>query len=345
MQGLNLEKILISIGSSIFLIAIAILIRKYFEKILTALGIEKNYKNSKLYILSKRIIKTYIIPLFSAISILLLVNLLFFNTPYYSTLDKLSVTLLIIIITLITSNFTGSFIKHVLVKRNKNIKFSGILKDLVNAVIIVIGILIILSYWGINIMAILTGLGIVGLGVALALQETLSNFFAGLIINTVKDVEIGDYVYIVDNNLEGFIEDINWREIKIRELKGNLVIIPNSKFSQSAVINYSKPNTQMSVLLQLGVDYSNDLEKVESITKEVAKEVLIKLNEWTEDPLVLFKAFKEYYIELVVVVKIRDFKNRFLITHELIKAIKKAYEQEGIVIPFPITTVFFKDKK
>jgi len=90
---------------------------------------------------------------------------------------------------------------------------------------------------------------------------------------TDKPVRVGDYVKL-DTGQEGYVVDIGWRSTKIRELSNNIISVPNSKMAGSIVVNYYMPEPEMSALVQVGVSYDSDLEKVEKVTKEVAKQVL-----------------------------------------------------------------------
>ncbi|MBI2670571.1 mechanosensitive ion channel [Candidatus Woesearchaeota archaeon] len=106
--------------------------------------------------------------------------------------------------------------------------------------IYLIAFIIILDRLGIEIGPLLAGLGVAGLAVALALQDTLSNFFSGVHILADKPVKPGDYIRIDGaQNLEGFVKEIGWRSIRIETTSGDTIILPNSKIAQSTVVNFS----------------------------------------------------------------------------------------------------------
>jgi small-conductance mechanosensitive channel len=208
-----------------------------------------------------------------------------------------------------------------------------------------IGALIILQSVGISITPLVTALGIGGLAVALALQPTLSNLFAGLQIIISKQVEVGDYVQL-DSGQKGYVTDVSWRNTKIRELPNNLIVVPNSKLADSIVTNFNQPQKEMSVLVKCGVSYDSDLEKVEKVTIDVAKKVLKKIQggESEFEPFIRFHTFGDSSIDFSVILRVKEFVNKYLIRHEFIKALHKRYNKEGINIPFPIRTVYMKDK-
>ena len=115
--------------------------------------------------------------------------------------------------------------------------------------------------------------------VALALQGTLTNFFAGLNILTDGSIRIGDFVEL-DGGMSGYVDQIGWRTTRIRMLANNMVIIPNTKLADSIATNYNYPEDQMSVYLEVGVSYASDLDHVERVTVEVAKQVMDETVAW-----------------------------------------------------------------
>jgi small-conductance mechanosensitive channel len=213
---------------------------------------------------------------------------------------------------------------------------TSIFKNLVNLLVLIFGILVICQTMGINITPVITALGIGGLAVALALQDTLSNLFAGIHIIAVKQIRPGDYVRL-DSGEEGYVTDIGWRNTTIRMLRNNLVIVPNSRVASAVVTNYSLPEKELSVIVQVGVSYDSDLEKVERVTLEVAREVLRREPGGVEsfEPLVRFHTFGDSSIDLSVILRVKEFVDQYRLKHEFVKALHKRYREEGIEIPFP----------
>ena len=105
----------------------------------------------------------------------------------------------------------------------------------------------------------LTALGVGGLAVALALQDTLGNLFAGLQIVASKQVRPGDYL-LLESGQEGSVTDIAWRYTTLRTQSNNLVVVPNAKLGQSIITNFQLPDQPLSVIIEFGVAYSSDLE-------------------------------------------------------------------------------------
>jgi len=205
--------------------------------------------------------------------------------------------------------------------------------------------MLILANLGISLTPILTTLGIGSLAVAIALQDTLGNLFAGLYIKADRPIEIGQYVRL-ESGEEGYVDAIGWRSTRIRMLPNNMVVVPNSKIVQSNITNYYLPDRELAVLVEVGVHYDSDLEKVERVTREVAKEVLQTVPGGVPhfEPFIRYHTFSDSSINFTVILRGREFVDNFLIRHEFIKRLHVRYQKEGIVIPFPIRTVYLKQE-
>jgi small-conductance mechanosensitive channel len=214
--------------------------------------------------------------------------------------------------------------------------FSAVVKLLVGVCVIVL----VLNLFNINLTAILAGLGIGAVVIGLALQETINNFFAGLYLATDRPIREGDYIRL-ENGQEGYVEKIGWRSTRIRELPGNIVVVPNSKIVNSIVVNYYLPNPETACIVRVGVAYESDLEKVERVTTEVAEQVMKKVvGEIDFRPFIRYQAFGDYSIYLDVVMRVKEPTQKFSLVHEFIKELHKKYKEEGIEIPFPIRTIY-----
>ena len=220
---------------------------------------------------------------------------------------------------------------------------SSLITNVVKVIIYVVGLLFVLNILNISILPALTALGVGGLAVALALQETLSNLFAGIQMLATKKYVPGDYVSLASGE-EGFLEDIAWRNTTIRALGNHIIIVPNSVMAQTIVKNYILPDTQNSVLVGVGVSYDSDLEKVERVAIEVGKHIMQTVEGAVPDhePFIRYNAFADSSINFNIILRSSDFTSQYIITHEFIKALKKRFDQEGIEIPFPIRTVHMK---
>jgi small-conductance mechanosensitive channel len=217
---------------------------------------------------------------------------------------------------------------------------TGVARYAVKLVVLGLGTLVILSTLGISVTPILTTFGIGGLAVALGLQDTLANLFAGMHITLARNVRVGDFVRL-ESGEEGFVEDIGWRAARVRTLPNNAVVIPNNRLAQSVLTNYDLPSQDIAVLVDVGVHYASDLPFVERVTCEVAREIMKTVAGSVPefDPFIRFNRFGDSSIDFTVILRARSFGDNFLVKHEFIKALARRFANEGIVIPFPIRAV------
>ena len=208
--------------------------------------------------------------------------------------------------------------------------------------VVAVGMLVLLQTLGVSITPLLTALGVAGLALALALQDTLSNLFAGIHILASKKVQIGDFIEL-DSGQRGYIADITWRNTAIRELPNNLILVPNSKLASAVVTNYYRPNTELAVLVEVGVSYDSDLARVERVTIEVGREVMQHVTGGiaNHEPFIRYHTFNQSSIDFTVILRVREFADQYLIKHEFIKMLHARYRAEGLQIPFPIRTLVF----
>jgi small-conductance mechanosensitive channel len=252
-------------------------------------------------------------------------------------LDTIALVLLILAIVAFADRFSVSMLGNYS-KRTELLRDSkSIVKGVTRGLVFGIGALVLLGTLGVSITPVIASLGITSLAVALALQPTLENFFSGVQLVIDKPIRVGDFIEL-ESGEQGFVDRIGWRSTWIRMLPNNTVIIPNSVLSGSKVINYFYPEKELSVPVEVGVHYDSDLEHVERITLEVAREVL-RTHEWgvTEyDTFVVYTGFGDSSINFTVMLRAKEYFNRFWVRSAFIKALHKRYAQEGITIPYPI---------
>jgi small-conductance mechanosensitive channel len=219
----------------------------------------------------------------------------------------------------------------------------GPLEVFAKIVLIAVGAMIVLDNLGVSLTPLLTTLGIGSLAVAIALQDTLGNFFAGLHIKADRPIEIGHFVKLQSGE-EGYVERIGWRSTRIKMLPNNMVVVPNSKLVQDNITNYYLPDPELAVLVPVGVAYDSDLEKVDRVTSEVAKEALQTTPGAIAgfEPFIRYHTFGESSIDFTVILRAREFTDGILLKHEFIKKLHVRYEKEGIQFPFPTRIVYLK---
>lgn len=216
--------------------------------------------------------------------------------------------------------------------------------NLAQGAVAVLGLFIILQNLGIDITPLITALGIGGLAVALALQDTLGNLFAGVQIILSRQVRPRDYVQLSSGE-EGWVTDVRARNTTIQTFPdGNLVSVPNSSLASASVKNYNLPRPTLWVTVAVGVSYASDLEHVEQVALDVARGVLRDFEGGVpgEDPVLLFNAFADSSINFEVRMMVREFRSQGPIRHEFIKRIHRRFGEEGIEIPFPMRTVVMR---
>lgn len=255
--------------------------------------------------------------------------------------DKALWVILILSFSLFVSRLVGGSLRVYLNRYKEDMPATSLVVQLAKVVIMVVGVIITLEKIGIAITPILTALGIGGLAVALALKDTLENLFAGLHVLATRQIKVGDFIRL-ESGEEGFVEDITWRNTLLRQVTNNLIIVPNSKLSTSVVINFHMPEPELNIVVPVGVAYDSDLEKVEEITLQVAREVQREVDGAVKDfePLIRFVQFGEFSINFNVVLRAKDFPSQHVVRSEFIKRLKKRYEREGIKIPYPIREVY-----
>jgi small-conductance mechanosensitive channel len=219
----------------------------------------------------------------------------------------------------------------------------NLLTNLVRITILLLGGLVILDTLGVSITPLLTAVGVGGLAVGLALQDTLANLFAGIHILLSRQVRPGDFIRL-GSGQEGYVEDITWRYTTIRQLPNNMVIVPNSALATSSTLNFTLPDAEQAVLVQVGVSYASDLAQVERVTIEVGQEVMREVDGGVPSftPFIRYHTFGDSSIGFTVILRGKDYVARYLVTHEFIKRLHRRYNAEGIEIPFPIRTVHLK---
>jgi small-conductance mechanosensitive channel len=220
---------------------------------------------------------------------------------------------------------------------------------LINVVIFSLGILIALQSVGVAITPLLTAFGVGGVSIGLALQSTLSNLMSGINIITSKKVRPGDFIELKTGE-SGYVTDVELKYTVIQEITNNFLVIPNSKILSSSFRNYSLPDKDMLIPIELDVSYESDLEIVESVTIQIAKETIQKFSDNTleYEPFIRYNKFDYFSINFRVFLKVREHEyfEHLKIKHEFLKQLHKAYQKQGIEIPFPIKSAYvFNDRK
>ncbi len=254
--------------------------------------------------------------------------------------DRALSILAVVAVVMATSNILCGWVRIRAERIESILPVTSLTENIIRIVVYSVGALIVLNALGISIAPILATLGVGGLAVALALKDTLSNFFAGFHIIVNRQIRVGDYLRL-ESGQEGHVSDISWRTTQIRTLQGNLVLIPNAKLTELIVTNYTLQDKEMAVLVDMGVHYSSDLVKVERVTREVAAEVMREVPGGVPGfvPFIRYHTFGDSSIGFTAILRARSFVEQYLVKHEFIIRIHARYAREGIVIPYPIRAI------
>jgi len=267
---------------------------------------------------------------------------------WFTAIVQMLPNLLIAILVLVTAYFTAKFVKKFVTKLvSKKIEqdsISNIIGKVSAIAVVVAGLLLALGILDLSktLSSLLAGAGVVGLAIGLALQGTLSNTFAGLVLSFKQKIEIGNWVET--NGYSGEVMDINLKDFTIKEADNNMVIIPNKTILENPIKNYSL-TTKMRVMLECGVGYESDLDHVEQLTKQTIANVFSQVKEanevefyYTEFGGSSINYLCRFWIDADSALEKLRAKSTAIIE------IKKAYDKENINIPFPIRTLQFDNK-
>jgi len=254
-------------------------------------------------------------------------------------LQRLFHSVAIMSVALLVAHLSSAYLKQKFGKTSGAFASTSILSTTIDLAVYTIGIMFLLESFGVAISPLLTALGVGGLAIALALKDTLANLFSGINILVSKQIKMGDFVRLSTGE-EGHVVDMNWRNTTIKTSTENMVVIPNEKFASSTITNYAQPFAECSIGIPITVSYESDLDHVEKVTVEVAKQILheIKGGVKSFEPFVRYGGFGESGINLTVVLRVETVTDQNLIRHEFIKKIYARYQQESITIPGPDKT-------
>ena len=328
------------------IVAGGIILGFIIERIVVAFVRRRMGKTTPHAKIAARSMRGIIVLLFLIIALYISIEIVGMAPWLHDFLNKVLLVLVIFSVTFAVARLTVGLIKIYSENNEGVLPSTSIFTNITSILIYIIGLMVILQTLGISITPILTALGVGGLAVALALQDTLANLFSGLSLIASRKVKVGDYIQI-DSGNSGYVVDITWRNTSIRVLPNNLVIIPNKTLAESIITNYYLPDEPMSVILTVGVSYGSDLHKVEKVTIEVAKDVMKNVEGGVpeHEPFIRYKEFDSSSINFSVILRAKEYAGQYLVKHEFIKRLTDRYRKEGIEIPFPIRTVYLKKEE
>jgi small-conductance mechanosensitive channel len=261
-------------------------------------------------------------------------------TTTIEMLPNLAVALLVVLVFYVIAKGIRRFAGNVLSRVTANKTVTGLVQTIMGVSVIGIGVFIALSILNLDgmVTSLLAGAGIIGLALGFAFQDIASNFISGVLLSIRHPFGIGDI--IETNSLFGTVEKLNLRNTVIRTPQGQIIYVPNKVVYGNPFINYTK-NGQRRIDLACGVSYGDDLEKARKVAIEAIQE--LDMRDTSKDVELYFDEFGGSSV---------NFKLRFWIAFdklpqywgaqsEAIIALKKAFDENNIMIPFPIRTLDF----
>ena len=255
---------------------------------------------------------------------------------------KLILALTVVVIFYFPSKVLIFFLRSVGQRKPEVERVTNLSIVVVRVLFAVLAVVVVLENLGISLKAIWTTLGVGGVAVALALQETLSNLFAGLYLLADRPANLGDYIKL-DNGHEGYVVHIGWRSTSIRTLMSNVIFVPNSAMAKAVITNYSRPSLVTAITMPVRVGYGSDPARVEKalleVTREAAQEGLAGLLLEPPPSVALIPGFGESSLDFSLNLNVRRFEDQYSVQSALRKRILARFAMDGITIPFPTRTI------
>ena len=253
--------------------------------------------------------------------------------PFF-TAELVRRTLLVLLVVSVTwalARLIGDVAGASGVRTEESLHSPRLVTNLVRAMVLVLGGLVVLQTLGIAITPLVTALGVTGLAVGLALQDTLANLFAGIHILLSRQVRRGDFIRLAEGQ-EGVVQDITWRYTTIKQISNITTTVPNSKLASAVTSIFTLRSGEQAILVPASVSYEADLAMVERVTTSVAQEVMGDTRGAVEGfhPLFRFFAMDDARVRFNVVLAGKDREAQYLIRHEFIKRLRARFREEQI---------------
>lgn len=213
------------------------------------------------------------------------------------------------------------------------------LEKLLTAIIYIMGLLMILGRFGIQITALVASLGVAGIAVALAAQETLSNVFGAFAILTDRPYKVGDRL-LIQGIGQGDVTDIGLRSTRIMTRNNEVLVIPNQQMAGSEIINLSMPDAQMRLQIKAGISYKSDVDKACAIMEEIARNCPSVAKE--PAPAAYVNELGDFAIGITMLVWITEYRQDYNVPDHIYRQILVRFKEENIDITYPVMTVIPK---
>ncbi|MFD0862032.1 mechanosensitive ion channel family protein [Sungkyunkwania multivorans] len=261
---------------------------------------------------------------------------------FIENIPNLAIALTVLISAFLLSKLVYNITLKLTYKRIKQTSVTKLIARAASVIVVLAGLFLALGALnlGKTLTGLLTGAGISGLVIGLALQGTLSNTISGIVLSFRKNIQLGNW--IETNGFAGEVTDINLNYFVLKEADNNVVVIPNKTILENPFKNYSL-TTQMRVVIECGVGYDSDLDNVQELTtktiaenfdqEKIGKEIDFFYTEFGDSSINFITRF---WIEG------QSGLDRIKAKSKAIVEIKKAFDKADINIPFPIRTLQFE---
>ena len=265
-----------------------------------------------------------------------------FQSPILrNVIDSCIIFVTLLFVLRIIDNFAVQWLKEWKVKTRTTAdeRLIPLFQKLLKAVVIILAVFFILSSWNVNITPLLTGAGIAGIAIALAVKEPIANILGGIQLVLDKTFKVNDKVELESGEL-GVILDIGLRSTKIRTYDNETIYVPNGYLANAKIKNFSQPDVSIRVKVYFGVEYGSDTERVRAVILSTLSQIDTLLSE--PEPQVEFINMNDFSLDFVAKAWVEEYTGAYAAKLRMTDEIYKALGQAHIGIPFPTRTVYTK---
>ena len=273
------------------------------------------------------------------------IHYLVFKEEVELALENVAYFLLVIDVTAILSRIVDALITEIImpISEKSDSSFDNqlipVIQKGVRSIIWILGIIIGLDNIGFDITAMIAGLGIGGLALALAAQDSVKNIFAGIMIFLDKPFRIKDRIQV--DGFDGIVEEVGLRSTRLRTLEGRIVTIPNSRFTDNSVTNVTSQPT-LKVKLNLGLTYDTDEVQMQKAI-DILEDIVKNQEAITDDYAAGFNGFGDFSLNILFIYYVKP-DSHWLDTQTMVnKEILRRFNKEGLEFAFPTQTILKKD--
>jgi len=265
-----------------------------------------------------------------------------------AALTNLVDSLLVLIISIFLIRIINNFAKHWKTEwadkteSTADDRLIPLLKNILEAVVIVLAVFFILDVWDVNITPLLGTAGLAGIALSFAVKDSLANIIGGIQLVIDKTFKVGDKVELESGDM-GVILDIGLRSTKLRTYNNEVIYIPNGQLANARIKNFTVPDLSIRVNVNFGVEYGSETEKVRNVVLNAVRATAGVLEE--PEPVVQFLKMSDFSLDFVARAWVASYAEAYAMKVELTDVIYNALGEAEIGIPFPTRTVFTKEIK